>query len=151
MPRLHESILDTIGRTPAVRINRLAPAGVNLYAKLEAFNPLGSVKDRMALAVIEEAERSARRWLSEHGVPGIRLHLAPIDRWQSWTDLESHAAAADFVRVSRRGIFFRPGGRIGSQLGRIYRWPAVRRAELAMSGEPLGRFGFYICLGFRPT
>lgn len=93
----------------------------------------------------------ARRWLAEHGVPGIDLHLAPIDRWQTWTDLESHAAAADFVRVSRRGIFFRPGGRIGSQLGRVYRFPRVRRAELAASGEPLGRFGFYICLGFRPA
>ncbi len=93
----------------------------------------------------------ARRWLAEHGVPGITLHLAPIDRWQTWTDLESHAAAADFVRVSRKGIFFRPGGRIGSQIGRAYRWPAVRRAELAISGEPLGRFGFYICVGFRPT
>ena len=51
-------ILETIGRTPVVRINRLAPPGVNLYAKLEAFNPLGSVKDRLALGVIEAAERS---------------------------------------------------------------------------------------------
>lgn len=93
----------------------------------------------------------ARRWLAEHGVPGIDLRLAPIDRWQTWTDLESHGAAADFVRVSRRGIFFRPGGRIGSQIGRVYRSPRVRRAELAISGEPLGRFGFYVCLGFRPV
>ena len=53
----YDSILDTIGRTPLVRLNRLAPAGVNLYVKLEAFNPMGSVKDRMALAVIEQAER----------------------------------------------------------------------------------------------
>ena len=52
------SILETIGNTPVVRINRLAPAGVNLYAKIEAFNPLGSVKDRLALGVIEAAERA---------------------------------------------------------------------------------------------
>jgi cysteine synthase A len=54
----HDSILSTIGRTPVVRINRLAPPGVHLYAKLEAFNPMGSVKDRLALGVIEAAERS---------------------------------------------------------------------------------------------
>jgi cysteine synthase A len=53
-----DSILGTVGNTPAVRINRLAPKGVNLYVKIEAFNPLGSVKDRLALGVIEAAERS---------------------------------------------------------------------------------------------
>ncbi len=54
----YNNILDTIGNTPVVRINKLAPKGVNLYAKLEAFNPLGSVKDRLALGIIEDAERS---------------------------------------------------------------------------------------------
>ena len=53
-----KNILDTVGHTPVVRINRLAPDGVNLYVKIEAFNPLGSVKDRLALGVIEAAERS---------------------------------------------------------------------------------------------
>jgi len=52
-----DSILGTVGNTPAVRINRLAPPGVDLYVKVEAFNPLGSVKDRLALGVIEAAER----------------------------------------------------------------------------------------------
>jgi len=51
------NILGTVGHTPIVRINRLAPAGVTLYVKIEAFNPLGSVKDRLALGVIEDAER----------------------------------------------------------------------------------------------
>ena len=55
---LHGSILDTIGDTPIVRINRLAPEGVELYVKVEAFNPGGSVKDRFALAAIEAAEAS---------------------------------------------------------------------------------------------
>src|SRR5215813_4939942 len=52
------NILGTIGNTPVVKINRLAPPDVNLYVKIEAFNPLGSVKDRLALGVIEEAERT---------------------------------------------------------------------------------------------
>ena len=55
-----ESILDTVGRTPVVRIKKLAPAHVRLYAKLEAFNPMGSVKDRLALGVIEDAEESGK-------------------------------------------------------------------------------------------
>jgi cysteine synthase A len=58
MGRTFESILETVGRTPAVRVNRLAPPGVDLYVKVEAFNPLGSVKDRLALGVIEAAEAS---------------------------------------------------------------------------------------------
>jgi cysteine synthase len=57
MTRKFESILGTVGSTPIVRINKLAPAGVNLFVKIEAFNPLGSVKDRLALGVIEDAER----------------------------------------------------------------------------------------------
>ena len=52
------NILETVGNTPVVKINKLAPDGVNLYVKVEAFNPLGSVKDRLALGVIEDAERS---------------------------------------------------------------------------------------------
>src|SRR3981081_4322601 len=58
MGRKYQSIVDTIGNTPVVRINRLAPPGVNLFVKIEAFNPLGSVKDRLALGVIEAAEKS---------------------------------------------------------------------------------------------
>jgi cysteine synthase A len=54
----YANILETVGHTPVVKINKLAPAGVNLYVKVEAFNPLGSVKDRLALGVIEAAEKS---------------------------------------------------------------------------------------------
>jgi cysteine synthase A len=54
---IYDSILGTIGRTPIVRINRLAPSHVTLYAKCEFFNPLSSVKDRLAIAIIEDAER----------------------------------------------------------------------------------------------
>ena len=58
MGRKYQSIVETIGNTPVVRINRLGPQGVNLFVKIEAFNPLGSVKDRLALGVIEAAEKS---------------------------------------------------------------------------------------------
>ncbi len=57
MGRKFANILETVGNTPVVKINKLAPAGVNLFVKIEAFNPLGSVKDRLALGVIEDAER----------------------------------------------------------------------------------------------
>jgi cysteine synthase A len=58
MAKPYGSILETIGNTPIVRINRLAPPGVNLFVKMESFNPLGSVKDRLALGVIEAAEKA---------------------------------------------------------------------------------------------
>ena len=65
----YDNILDTIGHTPLVRLNKLAPAGVNLYVKVESFNPMGSVKDRLALGVIEDAERTRR---AEAGTDGDR-------------------------------------------------------------------------------
>ena len=55
---LHDNILGTIGNTPVVKIDKLAPANINLYVKIEAFNPMGSVKDRLALGIIEDAEKS---------------------------------------------------------------------------------------------
>jgi cysteine synthase A len=55
---IYDSILNTIGRTPIVRINRLAPPGVTIYVKCEFFNPLSSVKDRLAIAIIDDAERT---------------------------------------------------------------------------------------------
>ncbi|WP_204113441.1 cysteine synthase A [Shimia biformata] len=53
-----DSILDTIGNTPVVRVNRIAPDHVSVYVKMEAFNPAGSVKDRLALSIIETAEKN---------------------------------------------------------------------------------------------
>ena len=54
---IYDSILETIGNTPVVKVNRLGPDTQHLYVKLEAFNPLASVKDRLAFAIIEDAER----------------------------------------------------------------------------------------------
>jgi len=55
--RLYDSVVDTIGNTPCIRLNRIAPPHVRLYVKAEFFNPAGSVKDRLAISIIEEAER----------------------------------------------------------------------------------------------
>ncbi len=54
---IYNNILETIGNTPVVKLQRVAPANQNIYAKLEAFNPLASVKDRLAIAIIEDAEK----------------------------------------------------------------------------------------------
>src|SRR5512145_2143489 len=55
--RLYDSVVDTIGDTPCIRVNRIAPKHVRLYVKAEFFNPASSVKDRLAISIIEEAER----------------------------------------------------------------------------------------------
>jgi len=57
---LHNNILQLIGRTPVVRINRCAPKSVNIFVKIEAFNPMSSVKDRLAVAIVEDAERKGK-------------------------------------------------------------------------------------------
>jgi len=58
MPNRYANILETIGRTPVIRLNKLAPSDVEIYVKAESFNPMGSVKDRLALGIIEDAEQS---------------------------------------------------------------------------------------------
>jgi len=55
---IYDSILDTIGNTPVVKLKRMAPEGVTVYVKIESFNPIGSVKDRLAFAIIDDAEKS---------------------------------------------------------------------------------------------
>jgi len=58
--KLYDSVLDTIGDTPVIRVNNLGPEGVEIYVKAEAFNPAASVKDRLAVNIIEAAERDGR-------------------------------------------------------------------------------------------
>ncbi len=55
---IYDNILETVGNTPIIKIQKLAPEGVDVFVKVEAFNPMGSVKDRLALGVIEAAEKS---------------------------------------------------------------------------------------------
>ena len=54
---IYDSILDTIGNTPVVRLNRIAPDGIEMFVKVESFNPLASVKDRLAFAIVNDAEQ----------------------------------------------------------------------------------------------
>lgn len=61
MGRRYANFLERAGNTPVVKINKLAPPHLNLFVKMEAFNPLGTVKGRLALSVIEKAERTGRR------------------------------------------------------------------------------------------
>jgi Cysteine synthase len=81
VPAKFNSILETVGNTPLVRLSKLAPAHVNLYVKLEAFNPMGSVKDRLALGIIEDAERSGALRPGQtviEGTSGNRHRLAMV-------------------------------------------------------------------------
>ena len=55
---IYNDILETIGNTPVVRLNRVAPSHVEMYVKVEAFNPMASVKDRLAFAIVDDAEKS---------------------------------------------------------------------------------------------
>src|ERR1051325_6655212 len=68
------NILGTVGNTPVVKVGKLAPAGVNLFVKNEAFNPLGSVKDRLALGVIEDAEKSGKLKPGQTVIEATRGH-----------------------------------------------------------------------------
>ena len=54
---IYDNILQTIGNTPVVRLNRMGPDHVQMYVKVESFNPLASVKDRLALAIVNDAEQ----------------------------------------------------------------------------------------------
>ncbi len=100
------SILDTIGQTPMVRINRINPnPAVNIYAKLEGFNPTGSIKDRIALRMIEDAEASGRLHPGQtiieptSGNTGIGLAIVDIVRGYKVTIVMS-----DAVSIERRKI-----------------------------------------------
>src|SRR5580704_4134565 len=110
---IYESILGTIGKTPIVRINRLAPKHVTLYVKCEFFNPLGSVKDRLAIAIIEDAERRGTIKPGQtvveatSGNTGIALAMVCAAKGYPFV-----AIMADSFSVERRKIMRLLGGRV---------------------------------------
>src|SRR5499427_10836659 len=108
-----DSILDTIGNTPLVRLNKLAPPHVNLFVKLEAFNPGGSVKDRLALGIIEDAERRGELKPGQtvceatSGNTGVALAMVCAARGYPFV-----ALMADSFSVERRQIMRAYGAKV---------------------------------------
>jgi cysteine synthase A/O-ureido-L-serine/cysteine synthase len=110
---LYENILDTIGRTPIVKLHRLAPKHVTLYAKVEAFNPGGSVKDRLALAIVLDAEAKGLLKPDDtivectSGNVGIALAMVSAARGYKFV-----AVMSDAYSVERRKLMRAYGGKV---------------------------------------
>ncbi|MFT4799596.1 MAG: cysteine synthase A [Candidatus Azotimanducaceae bacterium] len=110
---IYDSILDTIGNTPVVKINRLGPENQTIYAKLEAFNPLASVKDRLAIAIIEDAERSGALQPGQtvveatSGNTGISLAMVCAAKGYPFV-----ATMADSFSIERRKIMKAMGAKV---------------------------------------
>ena len=110
---IYESITDTIGRTPIVRIQRLAPANVTMYVKVEYFNPGGSVKDRLARGIIEDAERRGTLKPGQtvveatSGNTGIALAMVCAARGYPFV-----AVMADSFSVERRQVMRAFGAKV---------------------------------------
>ncbi len=110
---IYDSILGTVGRTPVIRINRIAPDHVEMYVKCEAFNPMSSVKDRLAIGVIEEAERSGRLKPGmtvvepTSGNTGIALAMVCAVKGYSFV-----AVMADSFSIERRKLIRAMGGKV---------------------------------------
>ena len=110
---IYDNILQTIGNTPVVRLNRIAPAGIDLFVKIESFNPLGSVKDRLAWAIIKDAENSGALKPGQtvveatSGNTGIALAMVCAARGYPFV-----AIMADSFSVERRQIMRAMGAKV---------------------------------------
>jgi cysteine synthase A len=110
---IYESILDTIGNTPIVKLHRVVPDNVEIYAKVEAFNPAGSVKDRLAFAIIDDAERRGTikpgQTIVEatSGNTGIALAMVAAAKGYSFV-----ATMADSFSAERRQIMRALGAKV---------------------------------------
>ena len=141
---IYESILGTIGRTPIVRLQRLAPAGVTVYVKCEVFNPGSSVKDRLAIAIIEDAE--ARGSLkpgqtvveATSGNTGIALAMVCAAKGYPFV-----AIMADSFSIERRKIMRMFGARVILTPAAERGQGMVRKAE-----ELAARHGWFLARQF---
>ncbi len=110
---LHDSILDTIGNTPVVRLHRIAPSHVTLYAKVESFNPGGSVKDRLALAIVLDAEQKGLLKPGDtiveatSGNTGVALAMVAAARGYKFV-----ATMADSFSIERRKLMRAYGAKV---------------------------------------
>jgi cysteine synthase A len=127
---IYQSITDTIGRTPIVRVRRAAPAHVEMYVKVEAFNPGGSVKDRLAIAIIQDAEQRGQLKPGQtvieatSGNTGIALAMVCAARGYPFV-----AIMADSFSVERRQIMRAYGARVILTPAAERGTGMVRRAE----------------------
>ena len=110
---IYDSIIDTIGNTPIVRLNHIAPDGIDMYVKVESFNPLASVKDRLAWAIVNDAERKGRLKPgmtvveATSGNTGIALAMVCAARGYGFV-----AVMAESFSVERRKIMKALGARV---------------------------------------
>jgi cysteine synthase A len=141
---IYESILGTIGKTPVVRIQRLAPSHVTMYVKCEFFNPLGSVKDRLAIAIIEDAERRGTLKPGQtvveatSGNTGIALAMVCASKGYPFV-----AIMSDSFSVERRKIMRMLGAKV------ILTPAAARGSGMVRKAEELAqRHGWFVARQF---
>ena len=110
---IYNSILDTVGNTPVVRLNRIAPEHVEIFVKIESFNPMASVKDRLALAIINDAERRGELKPGQtvveatSGNTGIALAMVCAARGYNFV-----ATMAESFSIERRQIMRALGAKV---------------------------------------
>jgi len=127
---IYDSILDTIGRTPVVRLQRIAPANIELYAKVESFNPGGSVKDRLAIAIILDAEAKGLLKAGDtvieatSGNTGVALAMVCAARGYKFV-----AVMADSFSIERRKLMRAYGAKVILSPAAERGSGMVRRAE----------------------
>jgi cysteine synthase len=140
----YQNILETIGNTPLVKLQKLAPEGVNVYVKIESFNPMGSIKDRMARAVVEAAERSGELQPGQtvieatSGNTGIGLAMVCAQRGYPLV-----VTMAENFSVERRKLLRFLGAR-------VVLTPAAQKGTgmLDKARELADRHGYYLCRQF---
>jgi cysteine synthase A len=141
---IYENILGTIGKTPIVRIQRLGPKHVTLYAKCEFFNPLSSVKDRLAIAIIEDAERTGKLKPGQtvveatSGNTGIALAMVCAAKGYPFV-----AVMSDSFSVERRRLMRMMGAR-------VILTPAAERGSgmVRKAGELAEKHGWFVARQF---
>ncbi|HLY56846.1 MAG TPA: cysteine synthase A [Stellaceae bacterium] len=142
---IYDSILGTIGKTPVVRIQRLAPSHVTMYVKCEFFNPLGSVKDRLAIAIIEDAERRGTLKPGQtvveatSGNTGIALAMVCASKGYPFVAIMSETFSVERRKIMRMlgaKVILTPAAERGSgmvrkaeELARKHRWFLARQFE----------------------
>lgn len=141
---IYQSILDTIGNTPVIRLNRIAPKHVEVFVKIEAFNPGGSVKDRLALAIVLDAERSGALQPGQtiveatSGNTGIALAAVAAARGYPFV-----AVMTETFSVERRKLIRAYGGKVILTPAADRSSGMVRRAE-----ELARRHGWFLARQF---